>query len=101
MPAVDVRTLVEVPYLYLTTHQRKRCKAHFHVRNSLVYPPEQTGGRCGRDRRELEIAPVNLVESAPPKVSSPFVTDAELVGSNETPISSELIVPENTLVYLH
>jgi hypothetical protein len=48
-----------------------------------------------------EIAPVNLDESVPPKVSSPFVTDAELVGSNETPISSEVIVPVRGLVCLH
>ena len=42
---------------------------------------------------ENVIAPVNLLESVPPKVSSPFVTDADVVGSNETPISSDVIVP--------
>jgi hypothetical protein len=47
------------------------------------------------------IIPVNLDASVPPKVSSPFVTESELVGSNETPISSEVIVPESALVYLH
>jgi len=47
---------------------------------------------------ENVIAPVNLLESVPPKVSSPFVTDADVVGSNETPISSDVIVPcENRL----
>ena len=40
-----------------------------------------------------EIVPVNLVESVPPKVSSPFVTEAEFVGSKETPISLDVIVP--------
>lgn len=39
------------------------------------------------------IDPVNLDESVPPKVISPFVTDADVVGSNEIPIRSEEIVP--------
>ena len=42
---------------------------------------------------ENEIEPVNLVESVPPNVSSPFVTDAEFVGSKETPSSLDGIVP--------
>lgn len=39
------------------------------------------------------IDPVNLDESVPPKVISPFVTESDVVGSNETPIKSEEIVP--------
>ena len=42
---------------------------------------------------ENKIESVNLVESAPPKVSLPFVTDAEYVGSKETPSSLDRIVP--------
>jgi hypothetical protein len=37
--------------------------------------------------------PVNLDESAPPNVSSPLVTDREVVGSNETPTCRALIRP--------
>jgi hypothetical protein len=39
------------------------------------------------------IAPVNLVESVPPHVSSPFVTLSEVVGSNETATRFAEIVP--------
>ena len=37
--------------------------------------------------------PVNLVESVPPKVSSPLVDSSDVVGSNETPITADEIRP--------
>lgn len=40
-----------------------------------------------------EMDPVNLLESVPPKSSSPFVDEMVVVGSNEIPISSVLIKP--------
>ena len=39
------------------------------------------------------IAPVNFVESVPPNVNSPFLTDVVVVGSNDMPIRSDVIVP--------
>lgn len=39
------------------------------------------------------IEPVNLLLSVPPNVSSPFETDLDDVGSNETAISFAGIVP--------
>jgi hypothetical protein len=37
--------------------------------------------------------PVNLVESAAPNVSSPFLTDSVVVGSKNTPTRSDGIIP--------
>lgn len=34
-----------------------------------------------------------LLESVPPKVSSPFVDDVEVVGAKKTPTTSSAIVP--------
>jgi len=39
------------------------------------------------------IAPVNLVESVPPNVNSPFLTDVVVVGSKDTATSSDVMVP--------
>ncbi len=39
------------------------------------------------------IVPVNLVESVPPKVNSPFLTDVVVVGSKDTETRSDEIVP--------
>ena len=39
------------------------------------------------------IDPVNLVESMPPNVNSPFLFDDEVVGSNDTETRSDEIVP--------
>lgn len=36
---------------------------------------------------------MNLLESVPPKSSSPFVDDRDVVGSNDIPTSSELMNP--------
>lgn len=44
------------------------------------------------------ISPVNLLESVPPKVSSPFVMESVVVGSKEIPICFESKRPrENAL----
>ncbi len=37
--------------------------------------------------------PVNLVESVPPNVNSPFLTDDVVVGSKDTETRSDVIVP--------
>jgi hypothetical protein len=39
------------------------------------------------------IDPVNLVESVPPNVNSPFWSDDEVVGSKDTETRSDEIVP--------
>src|SRR5882757_388515 len=39
------------------------------------------------------IAPVNLVESVPPNVNSPFLVDVVVVGAKDMPISSDVMVP--------
>ena len=39
------------------------------------------------------IEPENLVESVPPKVSSPLTISGELVGSNETETKSWVMIP--------
>lgn len=39
------------------------------------------------------MAPVNLLESVPPKVSSPFVDSSDVVGSNETATTSDEMRP--------
>ena len=38
------------------------------------------------------IGPVNLVESVPPNVNSPFLTDVAVVGSKDTPTRLDVIV---------
>ncbi len=37
--------------------------------------------------------PVNLVESVPPNVNSPFLTDDVVVGSKDTATRSDVMVP--------
>jgi hypothetical protein len=39
------------------------------------------------------IDPVNLVESVPPNVNSPFLLESEVVGSNDTETMSDGMVP--------
>ena len=39
------------------------------------------------------MAPVNLLESVPPNVISPFTISTLFVGSKETPISSFVVMP--------
>jgi hypothetical protein len=48
-----------------------------------------------RQTYKVVIFPMNLLESTPPNVSSPFVTDAEVevVGSKDTATKFSLIVP--------
>lgn len=49
--------------------------------------------RCIVTAYTYAISPVYLLESVPPKVSSPLVVDSSVVGSNEMPTSSASIRP--------